>query len=278
MGQKEYHYAGRMTIRIRDAKSSDHPDYLRLFPELRVDDPLPDMAKWEREIRPTTFIAERDGAVVGLLFYVLMKEIGFVKNIISDPALRRQGIGRALMTEAFARFRAAGCRTCVLNVFPDNEAAIALYESFGLSRVHTSHAVKVKWDLVASRAPSTSTLRTRTIEPADDARVEPAMKLMSGQLAEARGRGRVLLVLENEDGSIEGATVLDPSFPGAYPFRMAKPDHAWTFLHSLLPYRKAEHDMLNVVIEGDRNLAMALLDAGATLRLESMHMRGPIPT
>lgn len=267
-------YAAHMTIRIRDAQSSDHAEYLRLFPELGVDDPLPDRAKFDREIRPTTFVAERDGRVVGLLFYVVLGDVGYVKNIISDPAARRQGIGRALMKEAMDRFRAAGAKTCVLNVFPDNEAAVRLYESFGLSRVHISHALKLRWELVPRGAATD--LRSRKIEPGDDARVEPAMKLMSGQLAEARKNGRTLVLLERDDGTLEGATVFDPNFPGAYPFRMARPNHALVLVDALRPFAKPEHDMLNVVVEGDQPLADALLAAGATLRLLSMHMRGPI--
>jgi len=263
-----------MTVHIRPSSADDYPTFVRLFPELGVDDPLPGMEKWDREIRPTTFIAERDGRVVGLLFYVVLGDIGYVRNIISDPSLRRQGIGRALMNEAVLRFRRAGATTCVLNVFPDNEAAVRLYESFGLSRVHISHALKLKWDLV--KRSESAGLRARAIEPADDARVEPAMKMMAGQLAEARKNGRTLLLLERDDGGIEGATSFDPNFPGAYPFRMAKPDHAFVLLDALRPFAKPEHDMLNVVVEGDQALADALLAAGATVRLVSMHMRGAI--
>jgi RimJ/RimL family protein N-acetyltransferase len=47
---------------------------------------------------------------------------------------RRRGIGTALRDQAVDWARAAGVRKLELHVFPHNEAAIALYESFGFTR------------------------------------------------------------------------------------------------------------------------------------------------
>jgi ribosomal protein S18 acetylase RimI-like enzyme len=47
---------------------------------------------------------------------------------------RRQGVGSALMRAAVEWARAAGVRKLELHVFPWNEAAIKLYESFGFER------------------------------------------------------------------------------------------------------------------------------------------------
>ena len=103
------------------------------------------------------------------------------------------------------------------------------------------------------------------------------MRLLPGQLAEARGRkDRILLMLEADDGSVEGATVFHPHFPGAYPFRMAKPDHAFALLVAIRPFALPQHDMVHVVCEGQPELADAFLAAGATLRMETMNMRGPL--
>jgi ribosomal protein S18 acetylase RimI-like enzyme len=44
---------------------------------------------------------------------------------------RRRGIGRRLLEEAVGWARASGVRKLELHVFPWNEPAIALYESFG---------------------------------------------------------------------------------------------------------------------------------------------------
>ena len=47
---------------------------------------------------------------------------------------RRRGIGRALLQQAVDWARESGIRKLELHVFPHNEPAIALYESFGFER------------------------------------------------------------------------------------------------------------------------------------------------
>jgi RimJ/RimL family protein N-acetyltransferase len=47
---------------------------------------------------------------------------------------RRQGIGRRLLAEAERWAREAGVRKLELHVFPHNEAAIRLYETYGFER------------------------------------------------------------------------------------------------------------------------------------------------
>jgi RimJ/RimL family protein N-acetyltransferase len=55
-------------------------------------------------------------------------------GLMVGAAQRRRGIGRALLDQAVDWARAAGVRKLELHVFPHNEAAIALYESFGFAR------------------------------------------------------------------------------------------------------------------------------------------------
>ncbi len=47
---------------------------------------------------------------------------------------RRRGVGRSLLEQAVAWAEAAGVTKLELHVFPWNEPAIALYESFGFER------------------------------------------------------------------------------------------------------------------------------------------------
>ena len=47
---------------------------------------------------------------------------------------RRRGVGKALLQEAVEWARVSGIRKLELHVFPHNEAAIALYETFGFRR------------------------------------------------------------------------------------------------------------------------------------------------
>jgi RimJ/RimL family protein N-acetyltransferase len=57
---------------------------------------------------------------------------------------RRRGVGRALLEAAVAWAREAGVRKLELHVFPWNEAALGLYESFGFRRVGLRHGHYVR--------------------------------------------------------------------------------------------------------------------------------------
>ena len=85
------------------------------------------------------FVAERDdGALVGRLSvgrdpHPASTHVADVGLMVAFDA-RRQGVGRALMHAAVEWAREAGVRKLELHVFPWNEAAISLYETFGFER------------------------------------------------------------------------------------------------------------------------------------------------
>lgn len=76
------------------------------------------------------FLARRrDGAVVGL---AQCWTTGFVKDIVVDPAYRRQGIGEALLLEAFAVLQRRGHSRIGLKLRSDNPyGARRLYDRLG---------------------------------------------------------------------------------------------------------------------------------------------------
>jgi RimJ/RimL family protein N-acetyltransferase len=84
-------------------------------------------------------VAERDdGQLVGRLSlgrdpHPASAHVADVGLMVAIDA-RRQGVGRALLEAAADWARGAGVRKLELHVFPWNEAAIALYESFGFER------------------------------------------------------------------------------------------------------------------------------------------------
>jgi RimJ/RimL family protein N-acetyltransferase len=84
------------------------------------------------------FVALAEGQLVGRLS--LARDNHPSSHHVADLGLmiaashRRRGIGRALLEQATAWARDAGVRKLELHVFPWNEAAIALYESFGFVR------------------------------------------------------------------------------------------------------------------------------------------------
>jgi RimJ/RimL family protein N-acetyltransferase len=85
------------------------------------------------------FVAEQeDGHLVGRLSvgrdpHPASAHVADVGLMVAIEA-RRQGVGRALLEAAVDWARGAGVRKLELHVFPWNEAAIALYESFGFER------------------------------------------------------------------------------------------------------------------------------------------------
>ena len=85
------------------------------------------------------FVAERDdGTLVGRLS--IGRDPHPASTHVADVGLmvalgaRRQGVGTALLQAAVDWAREAGVRKLELHVFPWNEAAIKLYESFGFER------------------------------------------------------------------------------------------------------------------------------------------------
>ncbi len=84
------------------------------------------------------FVAERPEGIVGRLS--LGRDPHPASRHVADLGLmvaadhRRRGIGRALLEQAVTWAEDVGVRKLELHVFPHNEGAIALYESFGFRR------------------------------------------------------------------------------------------------------------------------------------------------
>lgn len=79
------------------------------------------------------FVACRDEQIAGLAVFQLAAGEASLNALTVDPAARRQGAGRALLTGALAVLRAEGAQSCFLEVRAGNAAARALYESVGFA-------------------------------------------------------------------------------------------------------------------------------------------------
>ena len=107
-------------------------------------------ASWDLE---RTFVAEAAGDVVGLIF-VIESAFGFGEiGMMVAADWRGQGVGTALVAAAIDWARARGLHKLTLSVFPQNEAAIALYRKFefveeGRRAKHIRRANGELWDLV----------------------------------------------------------------------------------------------------------------------------------
>ncbi len=267
------------SIRIRPAIAADYRAFVELVPQLIPDDPIPDERRFVSEMLSTTMIAEgSSGAVVGYLYFQILGSVAYVRHLVTDRAWRRKGAGRALLEAVAGHTRARDCTCFCLNVQPSNTAAVSLYESVGLARVHESKAMRIDWALVLSQPRLANvTLRHRRIEPGDDATVEQAMNWVPGQLADARAfSDRVLVMLEENGSTLVGAAIFHPHFPGASPFHVTRPELACVLLRDLRRYARPEDTFVNIVVEGQPAVANELLKVGADVRLELVHMMGSL--
>jgi GNAT superfamily N-acetyltransferase len=251
---------------VRRARLSDHATYARLFRELGTDDAMADEARFEREMMPTMVVADD----VGYAFFVVIGDSAHVSHLAVAPEARRRGVASALMEEVAARARDAGCRTWRLNVKVTNTGAIAFYERLGLARAFESCALKIEWRVVPE-GPNEG----RRVDPNDDERVERALEMLPGQLAQARAARRIPIVIERA-GAIAAAT-FDPTFPGASVFR-ASPELAVPLLRAMRAHALPEHDFVGVKIEDQPETARTLIDLGALVRFRMFHMVGTLRT
>lgn len=77
------------------------------------------------------FVAELDGAIVGIIGFRDIAGEGEITNVVVDENFRRMGIGKMLVDEALKQADKLGVSDVTLEVRVSNESAIKLYESFG---------------------------------------------------------------------------------------------------------------------------------------------------
>lgn len=83
------------------------------------------------------FVVAED-PVAGLIGYACADVVGDTGQIIRlavHPAARRQGLGRALLNDAFAYCQSAGAQRVTINTQESNVVSLHLYEQFGFRRV-----------------------------------------------------------------------------------------------------------------------------------------------
>lgn len=263
---------------VRPARPSDHGEFTRFFRELGHDDPVPELENWAVLMMPHTIFLEASGAKVGYAFVEVFGERAYVRHVVVDPSCRGRGVGRALMAAIAARLRERGSVLWELNVKRDNQAAIGLYQAFGLREQYSTFVVQLDWADVARLPGPAISPRAFDVEAAADAEVERTFGLPSGQVSRLRSvEGHVLVRLAGDGGRTCGFARFDPDFPGAFPFRVASAPLARTLLETLRPHTRPEHSWIQLVIEDDAETARIVRASGARLRFEILHMHGSIP-
>jgi ribosomal protein S18 acetylase RimI-like enzyme len=266
---------------IRSAEPRDYPAFARLFPELEVDEPVPAEERWHKTILAGMVLAEVGERAVGYVFYETLGDLSYIRNVVSDPAHRRSGIGRALMTEVARRARAAGSTRWALNVKPDNVAAIRLYESLGFEAAYEGETVRVRWDAIDPL--EAGDVRAVELAPDDDAAFERALSIEAGLLASRRAKGSVV-VATTRAGRPTGAASFDRQFPGSYPFKAESRAEAGALLRAMRERRLEISDSgtwrengVQIFVQNAPYIRDALLSIGAAVVLRILHMTGPLP-
>jgi ribosomal protein S18 acetylase RimI-like enzyme len=96
-------------------------------------DPRKDIAR-KSCVQPELFlVAERREALIGTVMAGYEGHRGWINYLAVDPAVRRRGIGRALLAEAERLLRDLGCPKINLQIRRDNLEAIAFYERIGFT-------------------------------------------------------------------------------------------------------------------------------------------------
>ena len=265
-----------MPLHLRPATVDDHALYLRLLPELGVDDPPPDRVTWRDALAPLTVVAELDGTPVALCLWVMQEEGGLVRQLIVAPEARRHGAGRALLEHVAQVLRAAGRTRWELNVKPDNAPALRLYAAMGFTRAYSSVALRLTWAQVDALPPSPP-MQVRIVEPVDDAAIEQHLGLSRGRIASRRAAQCVPLALVDDAGAWRGFSAFDPNYPGSFPFRLSDPSLARAMLEAMRLHARPGAPHVGVVVENDDALAALLRDHGAEVRTHIEHLSGSIP-
>jgi ribosomal-protein-alanine N-acetyltransferase len=79
-------------------------------------------------------VAEGDALLLGYALGGSGSERGWILGVAVEPSAQGAGIGRALTEALLERMTARGIRDVAVTVHPDNEAALALYRSFGFEQ------------------------------------------------------------------------------------------------------------------------------------------------
>jgi GNAT superfamily N-acetyltransferase len=262
-----------MSFAIRDATVADHASFARLFPELRVADPLLTVDQFAERMLPRVLILEERGDAMGYTHWRRYGPAVHVVHVVVDPRARGKGAGRALLEAVRARASAEGCARWSLNVKQDNAQAIRLYERAGLAIEQEAWAVDVRWSELARLPGEAEGAAPFVPVPSDGAELVAHLGGDVDRVAAllATPGTAVLLALRVKDVPVAFGA-FDPAFPGVYPLRVARVTLAKPLFDAFRPH--ARHDQVHVTVEANRGLYDALRGVGADLRHAVFRMSG----
>ena len=124
-----------MSLDIRPFQDSDADDVVGLWHAAGLvrpwNDPHLDIERKKAVQRDLFLVAADDGRILGTGMAGYDGHRGWVNYLAVQPDARRDGIGRALMSEFERRLRALGCPKVNLQVRAGNDEALAFYARLG---------------------------------------------------------------------------------------------------------------------------------------------------
>ena len=157
------HTVGALSVEIRPACLGDARDLAQLFAAVAEErdgiatEPPVDVEAWVQRFPDYvdgTLVAVAGGEIVGLLSIVATRHgFGDLGMLVARP-YRGRGVGSALVAAAIEKARQDGLHKLSLEVFPHNQAAIALYRKFafveeGRRVKHYRRVSGELWDTIA---------------------------------------------------------------------------------------------------------------------------------
>ena len=136
------------SISLREMLVSDYAsviDLMRRAPgvALRDADDEAAIARFLERNPGLSFVAERDGRVVGCLMGGHDGRRGYLHHLAVDPVCRRQGVGMALVERCLAALARLGIHKAHVDVFRHNEAGSAFWAAIGWQRRDDIHRFSV---------------------------------------------------------------------------------------------------------------------------------------
>ncbi len=257
-------------LRARHATAADYTTFARLFPELDVPDPLPPPDQFVERMLPRVVIVGDDGGALGYGFYQVYGQTTHVVHVVTAKEARGRGVGAAMMKELHARAAAEGCTRWFLNVKQENKSAIDLYERSGMSRESEGWTLRMPWSALDALPDAQIEATAYTPDSAEDQQLAARFDLDVARIEALRQRPNVAVLALKDDVGPKAFAAFDPTFPGIYPIRVAKPDLAKPLMKQLRPL--AKHDYVNVWVEDNRVLRDLLIEAGAALQFSIYRM------
>jgi GNAT superfamily N-acetyltransferase len=145
-----------MPVRIRPAQQADLPELIALYGHLTAENVALD-ARAAREILKAfkrydgseVFVGRVGGVMVTSCALVVIpnltrlgKPYGLIENVVTHPAHRQRGYGRAILQAAVAAAWAAGCYKVMLLAGSRSPAILRFYESAGFSQSKTGFQIR----------------------------------------------------------------------------------------------------------------------------------------